>query len=86
MRNYTRLIYALMTSATERRTPRLREIREAQRKGLRETARRIGVDPAYLSRVERGLVKPSLGVLYRLAQELKLEDLAADLAPFVEGS
>ena len=36
----------------------MREIREAQGMGLRTAAERLGISPAYLSRVERGKERP----------------------------
>lgn len=36
----------------------IREMREAQRLGLREAADRLGISPAYLSRIERGKERP----------------------------
>ena len=36
----------------------IRELRTAQDLGLRETAGKIGISPAYLSRIERGKEKP----------------------------
>ena len=36
----------------------IRELRVAQDLGLRETAGRIGISPAYLSRIERGKESP----------------------------
>lgn len=37
---------------------KLRELRVAQDLGLRETAGKIGISPAYLSRIERGKESP----------------------------
>jgi transcriptional regulator with XRE-family HTH domain len=36
----------------------IRDLRVAQDLGLRETASRIGISPAYLSRIERGKERP----------------------------
>ena len=36
----------------------IREMRQAQRMGLRAVADRIGISPAYLSRIERGKERP----------------------------
>ena len=49
---------------------RLRQIRLLQNKGLREVARAIGVDSGYLSKIERGLISPSLPTLLALLKEL----------------
>ena len=51
---------------------RLREARTLKGLGLREAAGLAGVDPAYLSRIERGLQVPSMGVVYRLAEVLEI--------------
>ena len=53
-----------------------RQLREQQRRAshrysVRQTARRIGVEPAYLSKVERGAVSPpSEDTIRRLAVDL----------------
>ncbi len=53
----------------------IRELRTAQNLGLRETAGKIGISPAYLSRIERNKEKPPRpGIIKALAKEL-----AADL-------
>lgn len=36
----------------------IREMRQAQRMGLRAAADRLGISPAYLSRIERGRERP----------------------------
>ena len=36
----------------------VREMREAQGQGLRVVAERLGISPAYLSRIERGKERP----------------------------
>jgi transcriptional regulator with XRE-family HTH domain len=36
----------------------IRDLRVAQELGLRETAQKIGISPAYLSRIERGKERP----------------------------
>lgn len=54
----------------------VREVRERlrqrdQRYSLRQVAMRIGVEPAYLSKVERGdVAPPSQATILRLAEEL----------------
>lgn len=48
----------------------IRRRREASGLSLRQTAQMVGVDPAYLSRVERGLVAPSDALLRGLAKAL----------------
>lgn len=59
--------------------PRLRAARELQGRSLRSVAREAQIDPTFLSRVERGLQKPSLRVLLSLADALKLKDLAKSI-------
>ena len=57
----------------------IRDTREAQkaedrRYSVRQVAQRIGVEPAYLSKVERGEVAPpSEGKIVALAEELDLD-------------
>ncbi len=63
-------------------TPPLRAVRIARGLSLREVARRAGLDPAHLSRVERGLVRPSLRTLRTLAGVLELRELSKLLKPF----
>jgi DNA-binding XRE family transcriptional regulator len=53
----------------------LRTLREARGLGLRELARRAGVDPGALSRAESGQRAPSVRLLGRLAPLLGARDL-----------
>jgi transcriptional regulator with XRE-family HTH domain len=69
------------TSPRQHGPSHLRAVREAQGLGLRETARRAGLDPSHLSRVERGTGRLSLESLERLARVLGLRDLARLLHP-----
>lgn len=55
----------------------LRERRLALRRPLRDVAAEVGIDTAHLSRIERGLVRPSPAVLGRLAIALGLVRAAA---------
>jgi transcriptional regulator with XRE-family HTH domain len=49
----------------------LRDLRVAQDLGLRETATKVGISPAYLSRIERGKEKPPRPeIIKALAKEL----------------
>ncbi len=64
--------------------PPLRAVRIANGLGLREVARKAGVDAGYLSRIERGLAQPSVQVLSRLANALGLRDLEKLLLPYTE--
>lgn len=51
----------------------IRDIRKGQNLGLRELARRTGLDRGYLSRLERGQIRnPGPGVLHRIAAALKV--------------
>jgi len=52
----------------------LRAAREDTGATLRSVAGRVGVNPAYLSRVERGKVRPSRALLESLAKELELDE------------
>ncbi len=51
---------------------RVRAAREGRSISLRELARRVGVSPSLISQIERGLVMPSVGTLYAIANELDL--------------
>lgn len=62
--------------------PPIRAIRQAQGISLRELARDTKVDIAQLSRIERGLNRPTVPVLRRLAKALGLKDLERLLRPF----
>ena len=49
----------------------IRKLRVAQDRGLRETASKIGISPAYLSRIERGKERPPRPeIIKELAKEL----------------
>lgn len=62
--------------------PPLRAVRVARGFSLRWTADRAEMDPAHLSRIERGLKRPSLPALKRLADVLELRELSKFLAPY----
>lgn len=66
--------------------PPLRAVRVAHGLSLRETARRAGITPAHLSRVERGERQLSVDALLRLAEVLGLKELVKLLAPYREAS
>jgi transcriptional regulator with XRE-family HTH domain len=75
------------TRSAEQQTslmPPLRAVRVAQGLTLREAARRAGVDPAHLSRVERGERQLSVESLGRLARVLGLLELARLLDPYAD--
>lgn len=62
---------------------RLRQARERTDLSLRELARRVGVSPSLVSQIERDRVKPSVGTLYSIANELGLllDELFKDSRP-----
>lgn len=62
--------------------PPVRTLREAQGKSLFQLAKEADVDPGHLSRIERGLICPSVAVTARLARALGLKDLARLLRPW----
>jgi transcriptional regulator with XRE-family HTH domain len=77
------------TAVSERLTtpvgiPPLREIRRAKGISLRVAASRAQIDPAHLSRVERGARQLSVDALHRLALVLEISDLAEALEPYVQ--
>jgi transcriptional regulator with XRE-family HTH domain len=77
------LVHAKLAPAlTGSNVPPLRQVRIARGYGLRETAQRAGIDPAHLSRVERGERQLSVDALGRLAEVLGLTELAKLLAPY----
>jgi transcriptional regulator with XRE-family HTH domain len=55
----------------------LRQARQAAGISVREMARRVDVSPSFISQVELGRTKPSVGTLYSIASELgvPLDDL-----------
>lgn len=57
-------------AAVESIGARLRELRVSRGLGVRELARQVGVTPSMLSQAERGMVNPSVGTLFRLAEAL----------------
>ena len=62
--------------------PPLRAVWVAHGLSLRETARLADIDPAHLSRVERGERSLSVDSLARLADVLGLVELSKMLAPY----
>lgn len=48
----------------------VRSERHRQGMSMRELARRIGLTPSHLSKMERGLVNPSVGALWMISDEL----------------
>lgn len=62
---------------------RIRAARTARKMSLRELARRLDISAGHVSQVERGLVMPSISLVYSIASELSLamSDLFGDNAP-----
>lgn len=58
---------------------RLRLARQVHGLGLREEARRAGVDHGRLSRIERGLEPPSVEILLKVGRVLGLDSLVEEL-------
>ena len=73
------------TDSVKRQTilPPWRALRLAQGRGLREVAAEANINPAHLSRVERGQRQLSLEAFVRLARVLGLFDLCRLLAPYL---
>ena len=71
---------------TDRQAVAWREIREARGLGLRETARLASIQPAQLSRVERGMANLSVASMLRLARVLRLRGLVTQLERVTPGS
>lgn len=61
---------------------RLRVLREAQGKSLGHMERTTGFDKGYISKVERGLQRPSIDFLRAAARELGLRDVSEVLERF----
>lgn len=63
--------------------PRLRDLRRRAGLTLEAAARRVGLSPAYLSRLETGRRQPSLPVLLSLARAYSttVSDLLGEVAP-----
>jgi transcriptional regulator with XRE-family HTH domain len=58
----------------------LRELRESQGASLREAARDLGVDPAHLSRLERGAKPASSSILDRASRYYSIDREKLELA------
>jgi transcriptional regulator with XRE-family HTH domain len=65
---------------------RLRAVRESKGLTVTETAKRAGIAPAHLSRVERGRRGLSLESMARLAGVLGLDDLERLLRVHLDGT
>lgn len=52
---------------------RIREIRKAQRLSQEQAAEKADISPNYLSRIERGKENPTLDMLIKFADALKIE-------------
>ena len=57
-------------------TSQLRRIRQSQGRSLRSVAREAAIDPAFLSKIERGLVQPSIETFSRLLVVLGADEAA----------
>ncbi len=62
---------------------RLRAAREAQGRSLRDVARESGIDASNLSRIERGIQRPTLDTLVRIGQALGLTNVVDTIGLFV---
>jgi transcriptional regulator with XRE-family HTH domain len=58
----------------------LRQLRESKGKTLRSTASELGVNPSYLSRLERGRKAPSQGFLSKVSRLYAVPQEMLDLA------
>jgi len=60
---------------------KLREIRKRRRLTQMELARRAGLDQSQISKIERGLINPSLRTVVHLARilDVTLDELAGEL-------
>ena len=65
------------------RPSRLRVFREARGLSSRKAAELAGIDPAQLSRLERGQAGASLNTVLRVAQVLGLRRVREALEPFL---
>jgi transcriptional regulator with XRE-family HTH domain len=74
---------AIVTTSADH--PPWRAAREARGLSLRQTARLADIDPAQLSRVERGQSRLSVASMLRLAHVLRLRGLVRQLDRFAQG-
>ena len=58
----------------------LRELRETRGESLRAAAQELGVDPSYLSRLERGEKPPSEELIHRAARLYAIPEEMLELA------
>jgi len=79
--------YRLSTVSTSLNTgtriPPLRALRQSRGWSLEWTADRAGLDSGHLSKLERGLIAPSLPTLWKLARALDQPELERLLRPYV---
>lgn len=73
----------MRTTSTSVSTPPLRAVRTARGLSLRDVAQKSGLDPGYLSKVERGQKCLSLEALYRISLVLGLGELSRLLKHYV---
>ncbi|OIP81780.1 MAG: hypothetical protein AUK44_09315 [Porphyromonadaceae bacterium CG2_30_38_12] len=50
----------------------IHEIRKEEKITQQELALRIGANKSYISRIEKGLIEPSVGTFYRIINALSL--------------
>src|SRR5471032_2479934 len=67
---------------------RLRKAREEKKIGLRELARRMGVSPSLISKIETGKTEPSINTLFAIVSELELSvnEIVFDARPDAGGA
>lgn len=66
-----------MTQSGPAQTSHLRHVRQASGRSLRAVARAADIDPAHLSRIERGIARPSIPTLRRILNAVGVADTAA---------
>jgi DNA-binding XRE family transcriptional regulator len=71
------IVFQAMTQSPEGSPSALRAVREAKGLSLDAAARAAGIDKAHLSRIERGLKRPSLRTLQALGRVLGLRNIIA---------
>lgn len=65
--------------------PPFRRIRQEHGLSLAEVAERVGCTPSHLSRIERGIARPSVEVLYELTRALGMRAERQALRPLLRG-
>lgn len=75
---------SVIVQSTTSSGARLRATREAQGRSLRAVAREAKIDASNLSRIERGIQRPSLDALVRIGQALGLRNVVDAIELFVD--